>query len=65
MRMQEKPCSLPLKKSIHEAQSKENADIFDFSLTEEDMKLLQSLDQNQPIIGQPENPDFVEKAMTW
>ena len=52
-------------KSIHENRIKENIDIFDFSLTNEEIAELAALDRNEPMIGKPEQPDFTEFAMTW
>ena len=52
-------------KSVHENRIKENIDIFDFSLTEEEIDLLSALDKNEPMIGKPEVPYFTEFAMTW
>ena len=52
-------------KSIHENRIKENIDIFDFSLTNEEIVELAALDKNEPMIGKPEQPDFTEFAMTW
>lgn len=42
-----------------------NFDIFDFSLTEEEMERLRALDEDAPLIGNPENPEKVEIAKTW
>lgn len=52
-------------KSVHEDRIKENIDIFDFSLTEEEMEDLLRLDRAKPMIGDPENPEKTERAMTW
>ena len=52
-------------KSTHESRIKENIDIFDFSLTSEEIAELSTLDKNEPMIGKPEQPDFTEQAMTW
>lgn len=52
-------------KSTHEERIKENINIFDFSLTDEEIKSLAMLDKNQPMIGKPEVPEFTEFAMTW
>lgn len=52
-------------KSIHENRIRENINIFDFLLTNEEMFELAALDKNEPMIGKPEHPDFAEFAMTW
>ena len=52
-------------KSIHEDRIKENIDIFDFSLADEEMTELAELDRNKPMIEKPEQPDFTDFAMTW
>lgn len=51
--------------SVHENRIKENIDIFDFSLTEEEKQELAARDENEPIIGKPKRLDFTEVAMTW
>lgn len=52
-------------KSVHENRIKENIDVFDFSLSEDEMNSLKSLDKANPMIGNPENPEKAELAMTW
>lgn len=52
-------------KSVHENRIKENIDIFDFSLTEEEKQELAARDKNEPIIGKPKRLDFTEVVMTW
>ena len=52
-------------KSVHEERIKENINIFDFELTADEMDTLKALDKKAPMIGNPENPDKVEFAMTW
>lgn len=52
-------------KSIHPERIRENIAIFDFELSDEEMKILQSLDTGIPMIGDPENPEKTEFAMTW
>lgn len=52
-------------KSIHEDRIKENIDVFDFALAEAEMDSLKSLDKASPMIGDPENPEKTEFAMTW
>ena len=52
-------------RSIHEERIKENINIFDFNLTEEELSTIKGLDQKNPIIGKSNVPEFVEFAMTW
>ena len=52
-------------KSIHEERIKENIDIFDFSMTDEELQFIRKIDKKQPMIGRANNPDFVEMAMKW
>lgn len=44
---------------------KENIEIFDFSLTEDEMTQLTDLDQKIAMIGNPHNPELVEMSLTW
>ena len=43
----------------------ENFALFDFSLTDEEMAQLSSLDRKEPLIGKPETPELVEFSLTW
>lgn len=52
-------------KSVHTDRIRENIDIFDFVLTDDEMEKLAALDTTKPMIGNAENPDKVEFAMTW
>ena len=52
-------------KSVHTERIRENIDIFDFELNEDEMLSLQALDKAAPMIGNPEAPEKVEFAMTW
>lgn len=52
-------------KSIHEERIKENFDIFDFTLTEDELEILKEADTATAKIGNPEQPEMVEFAMTW
>lgn len=44
---------------------KENFDLFDFTLTAEEIALLSALDKKEPLIGKPETPELVEFSLTW
>ena len=44
---------------------KENFDLFDFTLTSDEMAQLSSLDKHKPLIGKPETPELVEFSLTW
>ena len=43
---------------------RENFDIFDFILTEDELSKLTALDQKTALIGNPNNPEFVETSLT-
>lgn len=45
-------------KSVHEARIKENANVFDFELTNEDMKLIDGMNRNLRTGADPDNFDF-------
>ena len=44
---------------------KENLDLFDFSLTDDEISQLSVLDKKEPLIGKPEIPELVEFSLTW
>ena len=44
---------------------KENLDLFDFSLTDDEISQLSVLDKKEPLIGKPETPELVEFSLTW
>ena len=44
---------------------KENLDLFDFSLTDDEISQLSMLDKKEPLIGKPETPELVEFSLTW
>lgn len=52
-------------KSVHQDRIRENIDVFDFTLSTEELERLKRLDKSNPMIGNPENPERVEVAMTW
>lgn len=44
---------------------KENFEIFDFALTENELSLLSTLDKKTALIGNPNTPELVEMSLTW
>ena len=44
---------------------RENFDLFDVTLTDEEMEKLSALDRKEPLIGRPETPELVEFSLTW
>ncbi|MCD8006625.1 MAG: aldo/keto reductase [Oscillospiraceae bacterium] len=52
-------------RSTKEAHIKENIDIFDFSMTPEEIKGLAALDQKTALIGNPQSPELVEMSLSW
>ncbi len=59
--LQKKAAAIP--KSVHEKYIRENMDIYDFSLTEEEMKVIESFDMGYSEIIDHENP-LTEKWLT-
>ncbi len=52
-------------KSSHENRIRENLDIFDITLTDEEMARLTALDTGKAFGGNPEQPEMIEAAMHW
>ena len=52
-------------KSVHESRMRENLDVMDFELTEEEMTMLRGMDENRPLIGSAQDPAIAAFAMTW
>lgn len=52
-------------KSTRPEHIRENFDLFDFSLTADEMLKLSVLDKNEPLIGKAETPELVEFSLTW
>ena len=44
---------------------RENIDIFDFRLEENEMEMLKGFDKGIPLIGNPQNPVLVESSINW
>ena len=56
---------IAIPKSAHAERIRENFGIFDFSLTEDELAALRSLDKASPMIGRAEDPEFAKVAVTW
>ncbi|MED4040964.1 aldo/keto reductase [Niallia taxi] len=52
-------------KTTNPSRMKENIDLFNFELSEDEINILKRLDKNDPMIGNPHLPTFVESAMNW
>ncbi len=52
-------------RSTQPAHIKEDFDLFDFTLTADEMARLSALDKKEPLIGKPETPELVEFSLTW
>ena len=52
-------------RSTSPAHIKENFDLFDFTMTADEMAQLSALDKKEPLIGKPETPELVEFSLTW
>ena len=52
-------------KSVHEERILENADVFDFCLSEDDIALLRKEDTATPLVGTPSDPHRVENSIKW
>ena len=52
-------------KTTHEERLVENFDVFGFNLDEKEMETLRSFDKASPLIGNPERPERVLKALGW
>ncbi len=44
---------------------RENFELFDFTLSPEEMSRLSALDKKKPLIGKPETPELVEFSLSW
>ena len=52
-------------KTTHIERMKENLEVFDFELLDNEIEILRALDQGQPLIGNPQNPDLVSSSIGW
>lgn len=52
-------------KSVNADRMKENIDVFDFELLDNEMEILRTFNKNQPLIGNPQNAALVESSVNW
>lgn len=52
-------------KTTHIERLKENLDVFDFELLDNEMEILRGFDKGTPLIGNPQNPDLVAASVNW
>ena len=52
-------------KSVHQQRIEENADIFDFSLTPEEMRTIATLDRNGRVGSDPNDEAFLKRSTTY
>ena len=52
-------------KSVHENRMIENRDVFDFELTDAEMKQIQSLDEDQPSMLDTTKPSEVKRVYDY
>ena len=50
-------------KSVHPERIRENIQVFDFTLNAEEMSVLTAFDRAEPLIGDPQNPNRVERLL--
>ena len=50
-------------KSVHPERIRENIQVFDFSLNAQEMAMLTAFDRAEPLIGDPQNPNRVERLL--
>lgn len=52
-------------KTTHIERMKENLEVFDFELLDNEMEILRALDKGQPLIGNPDKPMIVASSVNW
>lgn len=52
-------------KSVHKKRIKENFEIFDFELSNDDMETLRSMDKGESIFVNHYNPEFVQNIINY
>ena len=52
---------ITIPKSANEQRMRDNFEMFDFTLTEEEMEEIKKLDKNYPVLGRPDDPIIMER----
>lgn len=52
-------------KTTHTERMKENFEVFDFELLDNELEILRAFDKGQPLIGNPQDPDLVTSSINW
>ena len=52
-------------KTVNINRMKENFDIFDFNLNENEMKEIEKLNMDKPVVGNPADPNLIEFSFQW
>lgn len=52
-------------KTTHAERMKENFEVFDFELLDNELEILRAFDKGQPLIGNPQDPDLVTSSINW
>ncbi len=65
LRFQIQSSVIVIPKTTHIERMKENLEVFDFKLLDNEMEILRALDKGQPLIGNPQNPDLVSSSINW
>lgn len=52
-------------KTTHIERLKENFEVFDFELLDNEVEIIRSYDKGTPLIGNPDNPRIVSSSITW
>ncbi|MCD7949938.1 MAG: aldo/keto reductase [Erysipelotrichaceae bacterium] len=52
-------------KTVHINRMKENINIFDFNLNENEVREIEKLNMNKPVVGNPADPNLIESSFKW
>lgn len=52
-------------KTTHAERMRENFEVFDFELLDNELEILRAFNKGQPLIGNPQDPDLVTSSINW